>query len=136
MCDYSLEMYGSRPAREGESDVTERFSSGSIGFVSPGDRKTAVCMACDTVLVLSEIPKTVQDALRIKAREQVTFTRLEEGLHRDGVRFSNGRCVSLQHLRPGIVAMIAKPDLPTQRLGTQVQGLFGRTKQKKEAELV
>ena len=37
MCDYSLEMYGSRPAREGEIYVTTRFPSGSIGFASAGD---------------------------------------------------------------------------------------------------
>src|SRR5260370_16388430 len=48
MCDYSLEMYGSRPAREGELYVTTRFPSGSIGFASPGDPRTAVCMQCDT----------------------------------------------------------------------------------------
>ena len=48
MCDYSLEMYGSRPAREGEIYVTTRFPSGSIGFASAGDPRTAVCMQCDT----------------------------------------------------------------------------------------
>jgi hypothetical protein len=42
MCDYSLEMYGSRPAREGEIYVTTRFPSGSIGFASAGDPRTAV----------------------------------------------------------------------------------------------
>jgi hypothetical protein len=130
MCDYSLEMYGSRPAREGETYVTARFSSGSIGFVSPGDPKTAVCMACDTVLLLTEIPKALQDSLGIKAREQVSFTRLDEGLHRDGVRFSNGKCVSLQHLRPGVFATIAQSQMET-----PIRSLFGRTKPAKQREL-
>ena len=35
MCDYSLEMYGSRPAREGEHYVTTRFPSGVRPFVLP-----------------------------------------------------------------------------------------------------
>jgi hypothetical protein len=130
MCDYSLEMYGSRPAREGETYVTARFSSGSIGFVSPGDPKTAVCMACDTVLLLTEIPKALQDNLGLHAREQATFTRLDEGLHRDGVRFSNGKCVSLQQLRPGVVATIAEP-----QMATPMHSLFGRPKQTKQREL-
>jgi len=37
MCDYSLEMYASRPARASEKYVTTRFPSGSIGLASPGD---------------------------------------------------------------------------------------------------
>jgi hypothetical protein len=53
MCDYSLEMYGSRPAREGEIYVTTRFPSGSIGFASAGDPRTAVCMQCDTKVMLT-----------------------------------------------------------------------------------
>ena len=56
MCDYSLEMYGSRPAREGELYVTTWFPSGSIGFASGGDPRTAVCMQCDTKVMLTDIP--------------------------------------------------------------------------------
>jgi hypothetical protein len=112
MCDYSLEMYGSRPAREGETYVATRFPSGSVGFASPGDPRTAVCVACDTVLLLSEIPKTLQETCGIGAREQVTFVRLEEGLHRDGVRFDNGKSISLQQLKPGVAATIVKQKIP------------------------
>ena len=64
MCDYSLEMYGSRPAREGEIYVTTRFPSGSIGFASAGDKRTAVCMQCDTKVMLTDIPPALQVALR------------------------------------------------------------------------
>jgi hypothetical protein len=39
MCDYSLEMYASRPAREGEIYVITRFPSGSVGLASAGDPK-------------------------------------------------------------------------------------------------
>ncbi len=56
MCDYSLEMYQSRPARAGERYETHRFHSGSIGFVSPGALDVAVCMACDTELELERLP--------------------------------------------------------------------------------
>ena len=67
MCDYSLEMYGSRPAREGEIYVTTRFPSGSIGFASAGDPRTAVCMQCDTKVMLTDIPPALQTALRVGA---------------------------------------------------------------------
>ena len=60
MCDYSLEVYRSRPAQEGESYETYRFASGSIGFIAPGDTAVAVCMASDTRLRLEGLPKSVQ----------------------------------------------------------------------------
>jgi hypothetical protein len=34
--------------------------------------------------------------------EDVTFTRRESGPHHDGVRFANGRMVTLQTLGPGV----------------------------------
>ena len=48
MCDFSLELYRSRPARVGERYETPRFPSGTVGFIAPGDVSTAVCMAYDT----------------------------------------------------------------------------------------
>jgi len=37
MCDYSLMTFPNRLANEGETLVTHKFSTGSIGFVSPMD---------------------------------------------------------------------------------------------------
>jgi hypothetical protein len=102
MCDYSLETYRSRPAQLGEKYETHRFESRSIGFVAPGDASTAVCMACDTKLRLEGIPEAVQTSLGVSANEDVTFTRLEDGPHHDGVRFANGKEVTLQKLGPGV----------------------------------
>ena len=56
MCDYSLEMYRSRPARTEERYTTYRFPSGSVGFIAPGDPATAICMSCDTTLKLAKGP--------------------------------------------------------------------------------
>ena len=102
MCDYSLEAYRSRPAQRGERYETHQFPSYSIGFIAPGDRSTAICMACDTKLRLEGIPERVQRAKAVSANEDVTFTRLEKGLHYDGVRFANGTEVTLQDLGPGV----------------------------------
>jgi hypothetical protein len=102
MCDYSLEMYASRPAREGETYVITRFPSGSVGLASAGDPKTAVCVQCDTQLVLSDIPNSLQLLLGVRSNEKVIFTRLDHGVYRDGVKFENGRTASLQQLRAGI----------------------------------
>jgi hypothetical protein len=73
MCDYSLEMYASRPAREAEKYVTTRFPSGSVGLAVPGDCATAVCVQYDTHLSLEGIPSELQSRLGVKAFERVVF---------------------------------------------------------------
>jgi hypothetical protein len=102
MCDYSLEVYRSRPAQAGETYETRCFPSGTVGFIAPGDGFTAVCMAYDMRLRLEGIPKTVQNACGVTAHEDVTFVRLETGPHHDGVRFANGAQVTLQQLGPDV----------------------------------
>ena len=102
MCDYSLEMYRSRPAQLGELYETHQFGSLSVGFISPGDPSTAVCMAYDTALKLEGIPERIQRTKHVSANEDVTFARLENGPHHDGVRFANGAEVTLQELGPGL----------------------------------
>ena len=108
MCDYSLEMYGSRPAREHERYVTTRFPSGSIGFAAPGDCNTAICVQYDMTLMLENIPREVQTALGVREMEDVTFIRLDHGAYRDGVRFANGRQISLQQLATGVGAVLTR----------------------------
>ena len=108
MCDYSLEMYGSRPARESERYETVRFPSGSIGLASPGDCGTAVCVQYDTRLRLENIPLHLQASLRVLASEEVTFVRLDHGAYRDGVRFRNGKDVSIQQLNSGVTAVVVQ----------------------------
>ncbi|MFZ1961191.1 MAG: hypothetical protein WAU63_08090 [Methylovirgula sp.] len=106
MCDYSLEMYASRPAREAERYVTTRFPSGSIGLASPGDCTTAVCVQYDTRLHLENISSDLQGRLGVKSEEEVVFARLEHGAYRDGIRFANGKEVSLQLLGSGVGATL------------------------------
>ncbi len=107
MCDYSLEMYRTRPAREGEKYVTTRFMSGTIGLASPGDSAIPSCVQCDTRLVLEQIPKDLQERLGVGATEEVTFVRLEQGPFRDGVQFRSGKEITLQQLQPGVIVTVA-----------------------------
>lgn len=106
MCDYSLEMYASRPARESEKYVTTRFPSGSIGLAAPGDCSTAVCVLYDTKLNLEGISADLQTRLGVEASEAVVFARLEHGAYRDGVRFGNGKEISLQLLGSGVAVTL------------------------------
>ena len=106
MCDYSLEMYRSRPAEEGVGYESHRFPSHSIGFIEPGDTRTAVCMSCGTTLRLENVPEQLQREIGVSPRELVTFTRIESGMHHDGVRFANGDEITLQRLGTGVKAVV------------------------------
>lgn len=123
MCDYSLEMYQSRPARQGEEYVSNKFPSGSIGFVARGDQSVAICMACDTRLRLECISPLVQEQVKVRDSAIVTFVQLEGPLHRDAVRFQNGRVLSLQALGQGVSAYLCEPaleDRPISMFGAKV----------------
>lgn len=110
MCDYSLEMYSSRPAREGERYVTTRFPSGSIGLTAPGQPGTAVCMACDTRLAVFDIPAEVAARHGLAEREEAVFVRLDSGVYRDGLRFANGVELSLQQVPIGVTMELVHVD--------------------------
>lgn len=106
MCDFSLESYGRRLAREGETYKVARFPSGTMGLAPVCERAQPVCVPYDTRLMLDEIPLALQQELGIGGHEEVTFTRLETGPYHDGVRFRSGREISLQRLAPGMTATV------------------------------
>ena len=112
MCDYSLAHYPNRLAVEGEQLVVHRFSSGTLGLASPcqnlkelllGCRTPAVCVPPGARLLLHDIPEHIQTSLGVGPVEEVTFVErsAEAFVHRDSVRFGNGRQVLLQHLHVG-----------------------------------
>ena len=107
MCDYSLEMYRSRPAQKGEEYISNKFPTGSVGFVAPGDQSVAICMNCDTELELANIPAHLREQAGLSDTEIATFTQIDGPYHRDAVRFRNGKVLTLQQLGPGIIASLA-----------------------------
>jgi hypothetical protein len=106
MCDYSLEMYASRPAQASENYLTTRFPSGSVGLAVPGDCSTAVCVQYDMRLKLKGLSTELQNRCDVSDEEEVVFAKLEHGAYRDGVRFSNGKEISLQLLGIGVSVSI------------------------------
>lgn len=105
MCDYSLEMYASRPARVGEQYETTRFASGSIGLTVPGDATCAICVQYDTPLVLEKLPVHARGE-NGPERAEVVFARVEGGAYHDAVAFPDGRILSLQQLGTGVSVQV------------------------------
>lgn len=110
MCDYSLELYRSRPAVEGEQYTLRRFPSGTMGFTAERDCETAVCLPADAQLRLEGIGEAIRLAHAVRPTEVVVMTRMDGTAfsHRDAVRFGNGREVLLQGLNAGIVATLVE----------------------------
>lgn len=110
MCDYSLELYKSVPAAEGETLVVRRFPSGSKGLVSAaGDiRLAADCATCvkPGTLISFDMPDgTCKFGI---------FSRLPEATYayKDGVSWCDGAGrTSLQQLDIGTKATVLS--LPT-----------------------
>jgi hypothetical protein len=108
MCDYSLELYRSRPATEEEQYTLRRFPSGTMGFTAARDCETAVCIPADARQRLEGIGEAVQQAYAVGPTEEVVMTRVEGGAyaHKDAVKFSNGREVLLQSFNAGVTAEV------------------------------
>ena len=111
MCDYSLHLVASRPAKVGDKLVTTKFNNSiTRGFAAVGEPKVAVCLLqgteiafekeleCErafrvlpkqtlagTVARFRQInmnqPNTHHDALELPSGQNVLLTRLCEGQH-------------------------------------------------------
>jgi hypothetical protein len=112
MCDYSLAGSANRLAETGDQLMVHRFPTGSLGLVSERRRvrevlfpslTVAVCVPPGASLLLFDIPQRLQQDLEISSAEIVTFTQRtwEENVHRDSIRFPNGREILLQQLHCG-----------------------------------
>jgi hypothetical protein len=116
MCDYSLHVVSSRPARLGEVLTTTRFPMTSTrGFAAADAPNVAVCVMPGTELAFE------QDVLwdrpfaflrrRPIAGKLVSFRQVdpdERHAHHDAVEFPDGRTVLLTALRPGQRATVVQ----------------------------
>jgi hypothetical protein len=128
MCDYSLELYRSRPAETEQQYTLHRFPSGTMGFVAGRDCETAVCVPEGARLQLEGISETVQRSFGVGPVEEVVMSRLPVTghAHRDAVRFGNGKEVLLQSLNAGVTCMLMPEiDFTKYRAGSDVAAVDG-----------
>jgi hypothetical protein len=107
MCDYSLELVASRPAKVGDKLISAGFPHTiSRGFASADDPKVAVCLLpgtqlafedevrCETVMVFSRnLGHTVASFRQIN--------KAQPNRHHDAIELPDGTIVLLAHLCKG-----------------------------------
>ncbi len=119
MCDYSLHGVRNRPAKVGEKLVTTGFGTGTRGFASPDDLKTAVCLLPGTELAFSSevsysgwmISSVIKEQLtfRTKTRHRTAiFRQINPGMmtHHDALEFPDGEVLLLTRLPLGQEATV------------------------------
>jgi hypothetical protein len=121
MCDYSLHLVASRPAKAGERLVTTSFSSSvTRGFASVDDRNVAVCLLPGTELAFDEeVQWDSGSAFRSRLQTEHKVARFRQvnvhdpNVHHDALEFPNGKIVMLTLLCEGQRATVLQ--LPAER---------------------
>jgi hypothetical protein len=119
MCDYSLHSVRTRPAKVGEKLVTTDFGTGTRGFASPDDPKTAVCVLPGTELAFSSevtysgwtISSLIKERLSFRtnpSHKTAIFRQINHGMvtHHDALEFPDGEVVLLTRLPVGQEATV------------------------------
>jgi hypothetical protein len=107
MCDYSLDLIASRPAKVGDQLVTTRFPEAfTRGFASVGEPDVAVCLLPGTELAFDkEVRCESAFVIRRHLGHRVAMFRQvnksKHNVHHDALEFPDGRIVLVTHLREG-----------------------------------
>ena len=119
MCDYSLDLVASRPAKVGDKLVTTNFPhTVTRGFASLDDRNVAVCLLPGTELAFEdEVRCETGFVLSWRIGHRVAkFQQVNNGrsnVHHDALEFPDGKIVLLTQLCEGQHASVLQlPALP------------------------
>jgi hypothetical protein len=128
MCDYSLHSVKSRPAKVGDKLVTHNFNTGTLGFATPEDCTTAVCVLPGAELVFSEEvvccrPRGLLWWKRARMNYWMAIFRQvntdERCIHHDALEFPDGQIVLLTSLYEGqeatVLQLPAQPKTATEK---------------------
>jgi len=109
MCDYSLDLVASRPAKVGDELVTTEFqNSMTRGFAAIGEPNVAVCLLPGTEIAFEkevEYERFLTFLPTMKLGKKVArFRRINVGeprVHHDALEFPDGETVLLTRLCEG-----------------------------------
>ena len=127
MCDYSLHLVASRPAKVGDELISVEFG-GSLtrGFAAIGEPQIAVCLLPGTELAFAkEVEYERGFPLPWKRRRIVEkvaqFQRVntsQPAAHHDALQFPSGQIVLVTRLRRGQIATVLQ--LPASAVSTKL----------------
>ena len=114
MCDYSLHLVASRPAKVGDKLITTDFAKSiTRGFAAVGESEVAVCLLPGTELAFEDdIQYDRAFSLFGKARVNHRVARFrqvnmnEPNVHHDALEFPDGLIVKVTRLVEGQTAMV------------------------------
>jgi len=126
MCDYSLHLVASRPAKAGDKlETTKFFGTTTRGFAAVGEPNMAVCLLPGTEIAFErdvEYRRRLGFFMTEKVREKTAQFRqvksAELGVHHDALEFPDGQIVLLTRLCEGQRATVLQLPAPT-RVGSK-----------------
>lgn len=125
MCDYSLHLVASRPAKVGDELITADFAKSiTRGFAAIGEPEVAVCLLPGTELAFQDDVK-YDRALKLfgKARVNHSVARFRQvdmndpRVHHDALEFPDGLIVKVTRLVEGQTATVLQLPASVQHQG-------------------
>jgi hypothetical protein len=127
MCDYSLHLVASRPAKVGDKLVTTKFNNSlTRGFTAVGEPRVAVCLLPGTEIAF-EREVECQHIFKIFRSQKLIGERVarcrriqmeEPNAHHDALEFPDGQIVLLTRLHEGqhatVLQLPAQPKTPAE----------------------
>lgn len=140
MCDYSLHLVASRPAKVGDKLVTTDFTrSITRGFSAVGEPEVAVCLLPGTEVAFEEeVQYDRAFSLFGRARVEHKVARFRQvnmddpHVHHDALEFPGGQIVMITRLMPGQRATVLQ--LPATAVHEQDHGGARITERARSAE--
>ena len=127
MCDYSLHLVASRPAKVGDKLVTTAFNNSlTRGFAAVGEPQVAVCLLPGTEVAFEEEVECerifkIFRSQKIIGEKVARFRQIameEPNAHHDALEFPNGQIVLLTRMSEGqhatVLQLPAQPKTPAQ----------------------
>jgi hypothetical protein len=125
MCDYSLHLVASRPAKVGDKLIATDFAKSiTRGFSTAGEPDVAVCLLPGTEIAFEhEVQYDRAFSLFGKARIEHKVARFRQvnmddpHVHHDALEFPDGQIVMVTRLMPGQRATVLQLPAPVQDQG-------------------
>ena len=131
MCDYSLHLVASRPAKVGDKLVATDFArSITRGFSAVGEPEVAVCLLPGTEIAFDdEVQYDRAFSLFGKARVEHKVARFRQvnmddpHVHHDALEFPGGQIVMVTRLMPGQCATVLQLPASARERGQTKEGV-------------